>query len=113
MPVCNVPIPRATIAKATGDASRFRQLADQYRKAPEITRKRLYLETMQEVLASNQKVIAERNNNILYLPLNGANPAAASAPTTMPAVKAAISAASNPNTQPERPARGDDDEGNR
>ena len=56
----------ATIAKATGDASRFRQLADQYRKAPEVTRKRLYLETMQDVLSSNQKVISAKGN-ILYL----------------------------------------------
>lgn len=81
----------ATIAKAEGDAQRFRLLADQYRKAPEVTRKRLFLETMQEVTAKNQKVIAGRGN-ILYLPLNGAAaPAAAAnaAPVTqLPEVKA-------------------------
>ena len=80
----------ATIAKAEGDAQRFRLLADQYRKAPEVTRKRLFLETMQQVLASNQKVVASRGN-ILYLPLNGAAPAGAAnvAPVTqLPAVKA-------------------------
>src|SRR4249919_4408181 len=100
----------ATIAKATGDASRFRQLADQYRKAPEITRKRLYLETMEEVLANNQKVIASRDNNVLYLPLSGAAaaPAAAPAPLTpqlLPTVKATPAAAAADN--PERAPRGD------
>ncbi len=65
---------QASIAKATGDSARFRLLADQYRKAPEVTRKRLYLETMQEVLSKNQKVISG-GNNILYLPVNGQTPA--------------------------------------
>jgi membrane protease subunit HflK len=109
----------ATIAKATGDASRFRQLADQYRKAPEITRKRLFLETMQEVLASNQKVIAGRDNNILYLPLSGA--AAPSLPAKsvpaltqlLPTVKSSPSSASD-DDNPERAPRGDGRaEGNR
>ncbi|MFT3806755.1 FtsH protease activity modulator HflK [Arenimonas sp.] len=81
----------ATIAKAEGDAQRFRQLADQYRKAPEVTRKRLFLETMQEVMAKNPKVVAGRGN-ILYLPLNsgaGAPPPANAAPLTqLPEVRA-------------------------
>ena len=58
----------ATIAKAEGDAQRFRLLADQYRKAPEVTRKRLYLDTMQQVVASNPKVVSGRGNTILYVP---------------------------------------------
>jgi membrane protease subunit HflK len=79
----------ATIAKATGDAARFSQLVEQYNKAPEVTRKRLYLETMQQVLAQNRKVVAGRDNNILYLPLDGgAGTSAAPPPPTMPAVKA-------------------------
>lgn len=61
----------AGIAKATGDSARFRLLADQYRKSPEVTRKRLYLETMQEVISTNPKVVSGGSNNILYLPLNG------------------------------------------
>jgi membrane protease subunit HflK len=64
---------QASIAKATGDSARFRLLADQYRKAPEVTRKRLYLETMQDVLTKNQKVISG-GNNILYLPIGGQAP---------------------------------------
>jgi len=63
----------AIVAKAQGDAKRFSLLVEQYRKAPEVTRKRLYLETMQEVLTKNQKVISGRDNNVFYLPLNGAN----------------------------------------
>jgi membrane protease subunit HflK len=102
----------ATIAKATGDASRFRQLADQYRKAPEITRKRLYLETMQEVLAANQKVIAGRDNNVLYLPLNGASAAPAALPSLtpqlLPTIKSTPSTPADSNTDtPERAPRGD------
>ena len=86
----------AAIAKATGDATRFRQLADQYRKAPEVTRKRLYLETMQDVLAKNPKVVAGRDGNVFYLPLNGSAPSAAPAaplPAQLPAVKATPPAA--------------------
>lgn len=59
------------VARAQGDAERFSLLADEYRKAPEVTRKRLYLETMQEVLAGNPKVVAGADgNNVMYLPLD-------------------------------------------
>lgn len=61
----------SAIARAEGDAERFSLLAAEYRKAPEVTRKRLYLETMQHVLAANPKVMAGDDNNILYLPLGG------------------------------------------
>lgn len=88
----------ATIAKATGDAERFSLLVAQYRKAPEVTRKRLYLETMQLVLSNNQKVMAGRDNNILYLPINGANPAALP-PTPLPSMKS--SAPVEPSTNNE------------
>lgn len=62
----------ASIARAQGDSERFTLLVDEYRKAPEVTRTRLYLETMQEVLASNRKVYAGDGGNVLYLPLSGA-----------------------------------------
>jgi membrane protease subunit HflK len=100
----------ATIAKAEGDARRFTLLAEQYRKAPEVTRKRLYLETMQEVLAANQKVLAGRNNNILYLPLNGAQAPSAVPPVTqLPSVKSSAPAAADE----ERPGRSTGREGGR
>jgi membrane protease subunit HflK len=61
----------AQIAKATGDAQRFSLLAAQYRAAPEVTRKRLYLESMQSVLAGNLKIIdGSSGKNLLYLPLD-------------------------------------------
>ena len=47
----------AAIARAEGDAARFTLLVDEYKKAPAVTRKRLYLETMQGVLAENRKVV--------------------------------------------------------
>jgi membrane protease subunit HflK len=104
----------ATIAKAEGDAQRFSRLVAQYRKAPEVTRKRLYLETMQHVLAQNRKVIAGRDNNILYLPVDGAPAnagAAAAAAPMLPAVKA--STATPTDTRPERETRPDGREGGR
>lgn len=61
---------QASVAKATGDASRFRQLADEYRKSPEVTRKRLYLETMQDVMTRNPKIVSGKGN-IFYLPAPG------------------------------------------
>lgn len=63
-----------TIAIAEGEASRFTQLADAYSAAPEVTRKRLYIETMESVLGRSHKVIVDSkpggNGNILYLPLD-------------------------------------------
>ena len=60
------------IAKAEGEASRFTALLEEYRKAPEVTRKRLYLETMESVLSRTNKVIVDSDNanNLMYLPLD-------------------------------------------
>lgn len=69
----------ARIAEATGESERFRALLDEYRKAPEVTRKRLYLETMEVVLPAVQKVIVEPGaaSVLPHLPLGrGASPAA-------------------------------------
>lgn len=62
----------SVIAKAEGEASRFEQLLTEYSKAPEVTRKRLYLETMQDVLSNSNKVTVDvsKGNNLLYLPLD-------------------------------------------
>jgi membrane protease subunit HflK len=62
----------STVALAEGEAQRFALLLDEYRKAPEITRKRLYLQTMESVFARSRKVLldAENNGNVLYLPLD-------------------------------------------
>ena len=61
----------AQIATATGDAQRFSLIDAQYKAAPEVTRKRLYLETMQDVLGANLKIIDSGNGkNLIYLPLD-------------------------------------------
>jgi membrane protease subunit HflK len=60
------------VAQAEGETSRFLQTLEEYEKAPEITRKRLYLETMEYVLANNNKVLLQvrDSNSLMYLPLD-------------------------------------------
>ncbi|MCB1967921.1 MAG: protease modulator HflK, partial [Candidatus Accumulibacter sp.] len=60
------------IANAEGDASRFTQIYTEYAKAPEVTRTRLYLDTMQQVYANTSKVLVDSKGqgNLLYLPLD-------------------------------------------
>ncbi len=63
---------QSMISTSQGDASRFRQILAEYEKAPQVTRERLYLETMQQVLSSTSKVIVDQKGgqNLLYLPLD-------------------------------------------
>ena len=60
------------VAEAQGEARRFEQLLVEYEKAPEVTRKRLYLDTIEEVLADNPKVMLDNKsgNSLMYLPLD-------------------------------------------
>ncbi|MDR3351956.1 MAG: FtsH protease activity modulator HflK [Zoogloeaceae bacterium] len=60
------------IANAEGEASRFQQIQAEYARAPEVTRQRLYLETMQHIYANTSKVMvdAKGQGNLLYLPLD-------------------------------------------
>ncbi len=62
----------SVVARAEGEASRFEQIFDEYRKAPQITRDRLYLESLEEVLNNSTKLIIDQDssNNIIYLPLD-------------------------------------------
>jgi membrane protease subunit HflK len=62
-----------TVAIATGNAQRFVSVLDQYRKAREITQRRIYLETMEQVLRNMNKVLVGGKNasgTVPYLPLN-------------------------------------------
>ena len=63
---------QSAIATAQGDASRFRQVLAEYEKAPQVTRERLYLETIQQILSNTSKVIVDQKagQNLLYLPLD-------------------------------------------
>ena len=60
------------IARAEGEANRFNQLLTEYTKAPEVTRERLYLDMMENVLSNSSKVMVDvkGGNNLLYLPLD-------------------------------------------
>jgi modulator of FtsH protease HflK len=60
------------IAQAQGEANRFQQLLVEYEKAPEVMRRRLYLETMEAVLSSTPKVLLDvkGSNNLTYLPID-------------------------------------------
>ena len=60
------------IANADGDASRFKQVLSENTKAPAVTRERIYIETMQQMLASTSKVMIDYKGggNLLYLPLD-------------------------------------------
>ncbi len=60
------------IANAEGEASRFRQVLVEYNKAPQVTRERLYIDTIQQVLSSAAKILidAKAGSNLLYLPLD-------------------------------------------
>ena len=60
------------VAGAEGESQRFESLLAEYKKAPEVTRQRLYLDTIQEVMSNSSKVLVdvEGGNNMLYLPLD-------------------------------------------
>jgi membrane protease subunit HflK len=96
------------VEQSQGDAARFRQIVAEYSKAPQVTRDRLYLDAMQQIMSSTSKVLVDQKGggNMLYLPLDklmqmnagtvasGAAPEApASAKTADPAAPAADGAA--------------------
>ena len=60
------------IAQATGEAERFNKLYVEYKLAPEVTRERLYLDTIESVMMNSTKVLidVDGGNNLLYLPLD-------------------------------------------
>jgi membrane protease subunit HflK len=79
-------------AQAEGDAQRFRAVLAEYQKAPQVTRERMYLDTMQQVYSNVSKVFVDvrSGSNLLYLPLDrllqqaGAAPGTATAPVQAP-----------------------------
>ena len=60
------------IANAEGDASRFKQILVEYEKAPGVTRERMYIDMMQQILSNSSKVLVDQKggSNLLYLPLD-------------------------------------------
>ena len=98
----------ASIARAEGDAQRFSLLVDQYKSAPDVTRKRLWLETLQEVLGENRKIIGGDSRQLIYVPMDDhrGTTAASSAPLLTPDVLAPASGTdSNDSARPSRSPR--------
>ena len=62
----------ATVAQAEGEAARFEQVLAEYAKAPAVTRDRLYLEAMEQVLGNSSKMMIDQKsgNSVMYLPLD-------------------------------------------
>ena len=63
----------SVVAAARGEASRFLQVLDEYAKAPQVTRDRLYLDALEDVYANSTKLVIDQNsggNNVMYLPLD-------------------------------------------
>ena len=93
------------IARSEGDAARFTQLASEYKKAPAVTRDRLYLEAMESVMTGSRKVLvnSQNSNNMLYIPVD---PKASPSSTELPpaalssAAAAAALSTDTPSTNP-------------
>lgn len=68
---------QSVVARSTGDAERFNSVYQAYKSGEDVTKKRLYIETMEEVLGNAQKIILDSNGNgsgvVPYLPLNELN----------------------------------------
>ncbi|MBW8828661.1 MAG: FtsH protease activity modulator HflK [Burkholderiales bacterium] len=85
------------IAQAEGDAQRFNRVLDEYKKAPAVTRDRMYIDAMQQVYSSVTKVFVDirNNSNLLYLPLDKLMQQAG-VPVTAPSIVPAPDSASPP-----------------
>ncbi|MBF6617343.1 MAG: FtsH protease activity modulator HflK [Candidimonas sp.] len=104
---------RATVVgDALGDTALFTSVEQEYAKAPAITRERLYLSTMKDILQNSSKIMidTEASNNMLYLPLDkimqqtASNPSGASSSFETAAAAAAAAATQASNSTPSRPS---------
>ena len=104
------------VSQAQGDAQRFKSVLTEYQKAPQVTRDRMYIDTMQQIYSNVTKVLVDskQGSNLLYLPLDkilqmtgqGADGAAALAtPAAAPALPAAAAAVVTPDARARDAAR--------
>ncbi|TXH63158.1 MAG: FtsH protease activity modulator HflK [Tolumonas sp.] len=96
------------VLKATGEVARFNQLLPEYIAAPQLTRERLYLDTMEELYQKTNKVLIDvpkGNNNVIYLPLDKMNSTQQNnkKENVTPAITSASDSVVN-NSQPNMPA---------
>ncbi len=98
----------ASVARASGDATRFSLLLDAYRNAPDVTRKRLWLETVEGVLADNRKVVGGDGRQLIYVPMQGGQGGAMPSPMLTPELMGAPGSGNTEQTRPQitpRPTR--------
>lgn len=96
----------AVVATAEGQADRFSQVLVEYDKAPAVTRERMYIETLEEILRTSTKVLVdtEGGNNMLYLPLDQLMQRRAGAPGDLP-VSPSVTTTQTPSAAPSSRAR--------
>jgi membrane protease subunit HflK len=92
------------VADAEGEADRFMQILTEYQKAPAVTRERLYIETLEEILRNSTKVLVdtEGGNNMLYLPLDQLMQRRQSVPAVEPSTTSTAPAAGSSQTSRSR-----------
>jgi membrane protease subunit HflK len=101
---------QSVILNAEGDASRFKQILVEYEKAPAVTRERMYIDMMQQVMGNISKVMVDQknSNSMLYLPLDklieASRTGVAAAPEAVPALKpdAPVTSQGNDNNAAQR-----------
>ena len=81
------------VAESKGEAERFNKLYAQYKRAPQVTRDRMYLDAMQDIYTNSSKVVVDikNGNNLLYLPLDKLMSGADSGPSLSNSSSAAMS----------------------
>jgi len=95
------------VEQAEGDAARFRQIVAEYNKSPQVTRDRLYLDAMQQILSNTSKVLIDQKSgggNLLYLPLDKLMQM--TNPNTTPPAETPVAKPPEPAAAPEGGARG-------
>ncbi|MBI1965884.1 MAG: FtsH protease activity modulator HflK [Betaproteobacteria bacterium] len=94
------------IEQSEGDAARFRQIVVEYNKAPQVTRDRLYIEAMQQIMSNTTKVLIDQKggNNLLYLPLDKIMQMPGAAPAEAAPKSAETAPAQEPSTSRSREA---------
>lgn len=95
----------AAIARATGDAERFTLLVNAYRNAPDVTRKRLWLDAVRDVLAGSRKVIGGDGRQLIYVPMTGAGQGGGASPPLLTPDIIAPPVSATPDESPARTPR--------
>ncbi|HEY0502804.1 MAG TPA: FtsH protease activity modulator HflK [Lysobacter sp.] len=97
----------AAVARAEGDSARFSLLVDQYKGAPDVTRKRLWLDTVQEVLAENRSIVGGDSRQILYVPTGERRPTTTTgaSPLLTPDLLTPMTTEPADTARPTRPSR--------